>query len=468
MSRLILVSHRFPSLPSDLPADTELLDPETLGMTSDGAAEGWQDFGSRTLLPLFHDQPSHAGYDEERWEAYRVVNGRLRDAILRRLRPWDRVWILGHPFLPLPGLLREAVEEAAIGLFLPIPFPSPEMFRLLPSDWRTGILRGMLGADLAGFQTLEQAQHFLRSVQRTLRLKHRLGDIPLAGRTVRTGAFPMGVDFRGYMLAESDPAVLDAKSGLSSRLAGRRVVSAVGSLDPGQGLLQALDGFGQFLDTHPEWRDRVALILAAEPSRHGAPGTDGSDRIGARDRMDGMKEAEAARQALSEAAARINARHSGGVGRNPVLHRFGPLPFAERAAIHGLSDVSMAVPLRDGMSVEAMEYLACRQGDTGALILSETSGAARDLGEALPVNPNHKGEIALALHQALVMPKDERMRRIQAMLERIRGYDARQWAGNFLAALEETHRLRGPLEPERPLGPEKGFLAVAAAEEAEA
>jgi trehalose 6-phosphate synthase/phosphatase len=456
MSRLTLVSHRFPELNAVLPAGADLLDPESIGMTSDGAAEGWQAFGDRTLLPLFHYQPSVASYEEDRWQAYLEVNRRFRDAILRRLRPGDRVWIIGHPFLMLPGLLRESAESAAIGFFLPVPFPTSEMFRLLPSEWRTGILRGMLGADLAGFQTHDQAQHFLRSVQRTLRLKHRLGDVPLAGRQVRTGAFPMGIDFRRFMLAESEPAVLEAKAELSARLAGRRVVSAVGSVDSGQGLLQALEGFGHFLDTHPEWQDRVALILAAEPPRHGTPGPDG---------LDGT---EATRQAILEAAARINARHGGGVGRTPVLHRQGPLSFAERAAIHGLSDASMAVPVRDGMSLEALEYLACRQGGTGVLILSETSGAVRDLGEALPVNPNHKGEIALAIHRALVMPTDERMRRLQAMAERIRGNDSRHWAGVFLAALEETRGLRGPLVAAGSAAPEDGALVASAAGASEA
>jgi trehalose 6-phosphate synthase/phosphatase len=384
-------------------------------------------FCNQTLWPLFHYLPSYTHYDEGQWEAYKRINGHFRSALLDILRPDDTVWVHDYQLLLLPGLLREAMPALDIGFFLHIPFPSFELFRLLPSEWKRELLMGMLGADLIGFHTHDYAQYFLRSVHRTLGHEHHLGNIFLGERVSRADTFPLGIDFEKYSDAAELPEVLEEKAQLASKLDGLKIISSVDRLDYTKGILHRLKGYEFFLAENPDWLGKVAFILTVIPSR---------DVV---DRYQSMK------REIDEAVGKINGAY-GNPRWMPVLYQYRSLPFTSLIALYSISDVALITPLRDGMNLVAKEYIAAKRDGQGVLILSEMAGAAHELGEALIINPNHSREIAQALSQALSMPVGERVRRNQAMRERLRKQNAIHWADSFQKALVETKTLVRRLE----------------------
>jgi trehalose 6-phosphate synthase/phosphatase len=384
-------------------------------------------FCNRTLWPLFHYQPSYVQYDETQWEGYKRVNGHFRSALLDILRPDDTVWIHDYQLLLLPGLLRESFPGLSIGFFLHIPFPSFELFRLLPSEWKKELLQGMLGADLIGFHTHDYAQYFLRSVHRSLGHEHHLGNILLGDRVSRADTFPLGIDFGKYSDAAGQPDVLEESGNLAAKLAGQKIISSVDRLDYTKGILQRLKGYELFLEENPQWRGKVAFILTVIPSREEV------------DQYQRMK------KEIDEAVGKINGAY-GNTEWVPVLYQYRCLPFASLVALYSATDVALITPLRDGMNLVAKEYVACKRDGAGVLILSEMAGSARELGEALVVNPNHGREIALALLQALTMPIEERMQRSAAMRERLKKQDAGHWADTFQKTLTDTRALSRRLE----------------------
>jgi trehalose 6-phosphate synthase/phosphatase len=383
-------------------------------------------FCNRTLWPLFHYQPSYAHYDENLWEAYKRVNLLFRDAILGIIRPGDTVWIQDYQLLLLPSLLRERAPGNPIGFFLHIPFPSFEIFRLLPSAWRKEILEGMLGADLLGFHTYDYTQYFLNSVFRTLGYEHHLGTLSWEDRVVRADTFPLGIDFSKFHDAESDPAVAGEMEMLSTKLSGLKVISSVDRLDYTKGILQRLKGFEEFITANPEWRGKVVFILSVIPSR------------------EEVEQYQKMKREIDETVGKFNGEF-GNPQWTPVVYQYRALSFAALIALYRFSDVALITPLRDGMNLVAKEYVASRKDGAGVLILSERAGAARELGEALVINPNHKGEVAQAIAAALIMPRQEQGERMRTMQERLRKNDSKHWASMFQNSLAEIRILKDRL-----------------------
>ncbi|HEU5077460.1 MAG TPA: bifunctional alpha,alpha-trehalose-phosphate synthase (UDP-forming)/trehalose-phosphatase [Polyangiaceae bacterium] len=388
-------------------------------------------FSNSTLWPLFHYFPSYTHYDEDQFSAYCRANEVFAEAVLEVARPGDVVWVHDYQLLLVPNLLRKRSPALSIGFFLHIPFPSFEVFRLLPTRWRREILEGMLGADLVGFHTHDYTQYFLRSVFRTLGYEHHLGQIAMLEGVRRAETFPLGIDYDKFMEAAKTPEVAAIRARFEAELHGRDVIFSVDRLDYSKGLVQRLRGYEAFLEAHPERRGRVVFILVVVPSRTSV------------ERYQLMK------QELDEVVGRINGSY-GSVDWVPILYQYRTLEFMELVALYSLAPVALITPLRDGMNLVAKEYLASKPDGRGTLILSEMAGAARELGEALQVNPNHRSEIADALEQALAQGADERgaeeqVASVRLMQERLRRYDAGRWATNFLATLDRVKHRQGAL-----------------------
>jgi trehalose 6-phosphate synthase/phosphatase len=373
-------------------------------------------FCNKTIWPLFHSFPSLTVYDEAMWQAYKRVNERFCDAVLEVLEPGDLVWVHDYHLMLLPRLLKEWNPNTQIGFFLHIPFPSFEIFRLLPGAWRREILDGLLGSDLVGFHTYEYTQHFLQSVLRILGHVHTMGQILLPDRGVKADTFPMGIDYEGYAKAAMSPEVQAEVSGYRRSLGKVKVVLSVDRLDYTKGILNRLSGFDLFLEQNPKWHGKIALVLVVVPSRVGV------------EQYDLMK------RQLEELVGRINGKY-GNLGWMPVVYQYRHIPLVPLVALYALSDVAMVTPLRDGMNLVAKEYVATRTAGTGVLLLSEMAGAAKELGEAVLINPNHCGEIASALALALEIPQEEQIRRMRIMQARLQRYTVHRWAGDFV---EET------------------------------
>lgn len=386
----------------------------------------YQGFCNRTIWPLFHYFPAYANYDEDAWRGYHAVNRTFCDAVMEVARQNDIIWVHDYHLMLLPQMLRERMPEATIGFFLHIPFPSFEIFRMLPAAWRTDILHGLLGADLVGLHTHHYSQYILRSVLRVLGLENNMGQILLDHRIVAVDTFPMGIDFDKYDRAAGSHEVQSYAQTLREGLGEKKVVLSVDRLDYSKGIVQRLKAYERFLEENrPHW-NRVVLILIVVPSRVAV------------DHYQEMK------KQIDEVVGRINGRF-GNVGWTPILYQYRFLSLEHLSALYVLSDVALVTPLRDGMNLVAKEYLASRTDQTGVLILSEMAGASSELGEALVLNPNNIAKIAEYLRLALCMPRDEQIRRNRTMRKRLQRYSVQRWASDFinrlLAVKEQQHRL---------------------------
>jgi len=380
-------------------------------------------FCNKTLWPLFHYFPSYAVYDEEFWQTYRRVNEQFRDALLEFLQPQDIVWVQDYHLMLLPRLLREKAPQALVGFFLHIPFPSFEIFRLLPLRWRHDLLEGLLGADLIGFHTYEYMQHFIQSVLRILGHEHNMGYLTLPDHIVKVETYPMGIDFQKFYETSSSPETQLERTHLQRTLSGFRTVLSVDRLDYSKGILNRLEGFELLLDRCPEYRGKLVLIMVVVPSRIG------------------VLHYELMKKQIEELVGRINGKF-GSIGWTPIIYQYRNLSLYPLSALYGMSEVALVTPLRDGMNLIAKEYIASRTDKTGVLILSEMAGAAKELGEAIIVNPNDRRELADALKEALQMPGEEQKRRNTIMQERLRRYDVIRWATDFINQLGQMKEIQ--------------------------
>jgi trehalose 6-phosphate synthase/phosphatase len=382
-------------------------------------------FCNRTIWPLFHYFPLYAEYSEDFWQAYERVNTAFANVVAGIARPNDIIWIHDYHLMLLPKLLRERLPKATMGFFLHIPFPSFEIFRLLP--WRKQILEGLLGADLAGFHTYDYTGHFLDSVHRLLGYEVTMGQTTVADRVVRADAFPMGINYEQYSSVAQDPKVQAERKRFHRKLGDCRVILSVDRLDYTKGIPQRLEAFSMFLDKNPKFRRKVILVLLVVPSR-----TRVEHYIQLKKQLDGL-------------VGEINGKN-GTIGWMPVWYLYRSLPFHSLAALYSLADVALVTPLRDGMNLVAKEYTSTKADGKGVLILSETAGAAQELGEAIIINANNQEEIAQALAKALEMPEQEQIERNRTMQKRLRRYDVVRWANEFMDKLLSAKKLQRGME----------------------
>jgi trehalose 6-phosphate synthase/phosphatase len=390
---------------------------------SEAAIESfYHGFCNKTLWPLFHYFPSLTRYEETYWTDYKQVNQLFAETLLPLLQPDDIVWVQDYQLMLLPKLLRDRCPNLPIGFFLHIPFPSFEVFRLLPQEWRSEIIEGLLGASLVGFHTYDYTRHFLGCVLRTSGHEHQLGSLILRDRIVKVDTFPMGIDFR-HFAEMAQAAETEARAAeLRSRCTGQKVIFSVDRLDYTKGLINRLRGYDLFLRRNPEWRGKVVFIVSVAPSRTG------------------IETYQAMKQELEQTVGRIAGAH-GNVHWSPLVYQYRNLGWEEIVAMYRACDVALITPLRDGMNLVAKEFIASRPDQTGVLILSEMAGAAKEMGEALIINPFHADEFARALEQALTMPVAEQVRRNALLQERLRRYDVNRWAEDFVQTIVSTQQI---------------------------
>ncbi len=373
-------------------------------------------FCNSTLWPLFHYFPSYATFEDEDWESYKNVNQRFCDTVLRLARSDDVVWVHDYHLMLLPQMLRQRAPGLSIGFFLHIPFPSFEVYRLLPMRWRGELLQGLLGSDLVGFHTNDYTQYFLRCVQRILGHEHTLGQVAVKDRLVQCDTFPMGIDYQRYHSAAKSEAVQAEAQALRATMSGPKLIVSIDRLDYTKGVLNRLQGFERFLSKYPEWRRQVQLLLVVVPSRTEV------------ERYNQMK------RRIDELIGKINGEFTV-PGWTPIVYQYRSLSMTEIVAVYAAGDVALITPLRDGMNLVAKEYVAARTDGTGVLILSEMAGASREMGEAWIITPTTSEETADALRAALEMPVYDQARRLRAMQARLRDYDVVRWGEDFMHQL---------------------------------
>ncbi|MEX2374095.1 MAG: trehalose-6-phosphate synthase, partial [Dehalococcoidia bacterium] len=227
-------------------------------------------YSNTAVWPLFHYLLERCDFDPEQYAAYRRVNERFAETVLGHARPDDLIWIHDYQLMLLPQLIRRHLPDARIGFFLHIPFPSSEVFRVLPE--REEILRGLLGADLIGVHTYEYADHLARSIRRVLGFEHHSGLIRVGARDVHIEPHPMGIDVDGFRERAFSPEADQLLATHREWVHGRQVILGVDRLDYTKGLPLKLEAFRLLLQRSPRWRDDAVFIQLAVPSREGIEG----------------------------------------------------------------------------------------------------------------------------------------------------------------------------------------------------
>jgi trehalose 6-phosphate synthase/phosphatase len=381
-------------------------------------------FCNKTVWPLFHHFPLYTSYERSFWEAYKRVNEIFCEAVVEVAEPGDVIWVHDFQLMLLPGLLRERLPEASIGFFLHIPFPSFEVFRLLP--WRKEVLNGLLGADLVGFHTNDYLLHFLDSVYRLLGHEHAFSQINVGNRVVKVEVFPMGIDYKRFADAVEDPEVQRAVEKVRKKLGNQKVILSIDRLDYTKGIPQRLEAFDLFLERNPQYKEKVCFILVAVPSRTK------------------LEHYTQIKHRIDELVGQINGRH-GNIGWVPIWYLYRFQPFHSLTALYNVADAALVVPMRDGMNLIAKEFLATRNDGRGVLILSEMAGASKELGEAIIVNPNNQEEIAEAIKEALTMPEEEQVQSNRIMQKRLKRYNVLRWGTDFVETLASVKKTQAEL-----------------------
>ncbi len=376
-------------------------------------------FCNDLIWPLFHYFPTYAVFDNDYFKAYEEANLKFCDELVKTIKPGDFIWIHDYQLMLLPEMIRKKMPEATIGFFLHIPFPSFELFRLMPRQWRESVIKGLLGADLVGFHTHDYAQNFIKSVKRTTGYECHQNTIYTPNKLVKADAFPIGIDYDKFHDACLKKQVIAEKQKLKNHLLTNKLIFSVDRLDYSKGLLLKLKGYETFLETYPEWRSKVVFNMVVVPSR------------------DNIEKYKLMKKEIESTVGRINGKFSS-LSWQSIIYQYKSLTFNELVALYDLSDVGLITPLRDGMNLVAKEYVACQVEYKGVLILSEMAGAAAELNEAIIINPVDNIEMAEAIFNALEMKPDEKQSRLERMKNRISNYNVFAWAFDFFNQAYDT------------------------------
>ncbi|MGI6678544.1 MAG: bifunctional alpha,alpha-trehalose-phosphate synthase (UDP-forming)/trehalose-phosphatase [Dehalobacterium sp.] len=397
-------------------------------------------FCNETIWPLFHYFASKVKYEVETWKAYEEVNKKFFNTVESVVGENDIIWVHDYQLMLLPQMIKEKYPNTQVGFFLHIPFPSFEIFRLL--IWRKEILRGMLGADLIGFHTYEYVRHFLSSIRHLLGLENTMNRISYEDRYVQIGAFPMGIDYQFFEKEFEDSSFQKETREIIDNTEDMKIILSVDRLDYTKGIPHRLRAFGRFLAKYPEYREKVRFNLIVAPSREG---------VGTYDEL---------RKEITEIVSSINGKF-GTFTWMPVWYFFRSFSQESLIDLYRHSDVLLVTPLRDGMNLVCKEYIAARTDCEGMVVISETAGAACELGEAVIVNANDFDAILEGIKTALEMPREEKLMRNKMMRRRIMRYNVEFWAEEFLNDLQRTVTESNQMIAQRSIEKDSRFIETA-------
>ncbi len=391
-------------------------------LSSDEIESYYQGFCNEIIWPLFHYFVQYGIYDKEFWESYVEVNEKFCEAVLKVADEGDYIWVHDYHLMLLPKLIRANLENSNIGFFLHIPFPSSEIFRLIP--WCKDIINGLLGSDLIGFHTFDYVRHFAESARRILGYEHSLGQLFVGKRAVKMDTFPMGIDYKKFSTAHKKSEVKKNIKEITKSLSGNyKIILSIDRLDYSKGIPERLKAYDLFLEQNPDLKEKVLLILVAVPSR-----TEVTHYKMLKSEVDTL-------------VGNINGNH-GTISWNPIHYMYRSFDFDNLIALYLIADVLFITPLRDGMNLIAKEYVAARNDKTGVLILGEMAGTAKELSEALIINPNDLEATSNALKTAIDMDKPEQKKRMNSMQKRLKRYDLKVWTEDFMERLNHIKEVQ--------------------------
>jgi trehalose 6-phosphate synthase len=375
-------------------------------------------FSNEGMWPLCHVAHVRPVFRESDWEKYRVVNQRFADAVVEEARGEDPVVLVqDYHFALLPQMIAAKLPRATILTFWHIPWPNPESFGICP--WRREILQGMLGSTIIGFHTRFHCKNFIETVDRFLeaRIEHEHSSISFQGSETLIESYPISIEWPTQAEQESWPPVPECRRRVFERLKlspDTCLAVGVDRFDYTKGILERLRAVEGLLERYPQWRGKFVFVQVAAPTRSA------------------LEEYRSFHDRIQRATNRINERFST-EGYQPVHllaehHEHDQVNELFRAA-----NMCVVTSLHDGMNLVSKEFVAARDDEQGVLILSRFAGAARELTEALIVNPYHVEESSDALHRAATMPPAEQRERMGSLRMTVREYNVYRWAGRMLA-----------------------------------
>ena len=400
----------------DVPDSYEGISLRSVPISPDEYDDFYVGFANRTLWPLYHDAVRAPAFERRWWQAYVLVNRRYAGAAAAAAAPGATVWVHDYHLQLVPMMLRALRPDVRIGFFLHIPFPPPELFMQIP--WRRELIDGLLGADLVGFQVPGAATNFARLARRLSGATGTGDTLHHDGRPIRVGAFPISIDSAAIVERAGDPAVIARSIEIRAELGDPEfVMLGVDRLDYTKGIQQRVRAVGELFAEGVLTASRHVMIQIAVPSR-------GEDAHYEREREE-----------VERLVGEVNGEY-GQVGRAAIHYLHQSVEADELIALYLAADVMLVTPLRDGMNLVAKEYVASRLAPTGALVLSEFAGAARELRAAFLVNPHDLDSIKEAIRKVIDIDPVEarsRMRRLRHVVGR---KDVHAWARDFLTTLQ--------------------------------
>ena len=408
-------------MPAALPdSDVRLL---PVRLSAAQVRDYYRGFANATMWPLLHDAVEKPRFERAWWRGCQEVNRIFAERALTALdsHPDAMVWVHDYHLMLVPELIRNHRQDLPIGFFLHVPWPSPDIYARLP--WREQVLWGLLGADVVAFHTDGYRANFLRSCARHLAgsgVAVRGSSVVLPdGRVVTAATAPISIDAAGFAAFAADPEVKEGVAALEEQFSGRRLLLGVDRLDYTKGIIERLLAVEMLLERRPELRTSLAFLQIAMPSR------------------DDVREYRQLRGTVEQHVGRINGRFTEPGSDVPVHYLYRGLSQQQLAAYYAFADALLVTPLIDGMNLVCKEYVTVQQahGGSGALILSEFTGAAAELSEAVLCNPFDVEGLSYRLEQALTLTPGVRRKSLAAMAGHVRTHDVHDWVSGQLTII---------------------------------
>ena len=381
----------------------------------------WRRYAEHELYTLFHYR-QHApddGRAEKRWWAdYVRMNQLFADRILDIYQAGDIVWVHDYHLMLLPHMLRQRIPSVYLGFFLHVPFPTSEYLRCLPR--RKDVLEGCLGASMIAFQAFSYSRHFSSCCERILGFEASSAGVDVYGAHVAINVFPIGINVEAVRMAAFEDALIEKTvTAIRQLYAGKKIIVGRDRLSTVRGVAQKLMAFEKFLARCPEWRDRVVLIQVTSPTSVEEDQEDSQHKI---------------EHKISDLVSKINGEY-GSLSHSPVQHYPQYLSRHEYFALLRIADVGLITSVRDGMNTTSLEYVVCQKENHGPLILSEFSGTAGSLRDAIHINPWDLGGVARAIKRALEMPSEERDKAHLKLYSHVSTHPISRWCNSILKRL---------------------------------
>lgn len=381
----------------------------------------WRRFAEHELYTLFHykqNEPTNGRGERTSWADYYKMNQKFADRILQIYKPGDIIMIHDYHLLLLPSILRQKIPHMYITFFLHIPFPSSEFLRCLPR--RKDVLEGVLGANLIGFQAYSYSRHFVSCCTRILGFPSDIAGVDAYGAKVTVGVFPIGIDAALVERLAFDGGLIDDQAKKLRKLyEGKKIIVGRDRLDSVRGVAQKLMAFERFLEMYPEWREKVVLIQVTSPTSVEEEKEDSRNKIANK---------------VSELVAKINGMY-GSLGFSPVQHYPQYLSQQEYLALLRAADIGLITSVRDGMNTTSLEYVVCQRDSHGPLILSEFSGTAGSLRDAIHINPWDLTGVAQQINSALTMSEEKKMVMHHSLYQHVTNKNVQNWSNVILKRL---------------------------------